>query len=293
LIRQQKHSIGSIMEHDRNDNHPHDKGTGRGRLHRAYPLSILILFFIILIVPAVIALYLFGSLPLKHSSYFRHAADTTAKANKLTGEERALSDKLFRLELTEDFLNARLKLAQSDSVGISINLPDKVVTMEIEGVVVRECKILDYTITKGFSRLTRDRLVTWLSDPFTLQSSVSTILKAPVVYLKAPKDTTEANEQQTAPTLPADTTVYFRLFFDRNLTVDINQEETPPAKGKKARFKFKLHNRYFSAREALRALFRPQESPYHFWIRLKLSREDARIIYRALPEHGLMALRLE
>jgi hypothetical protein len=281
------------MEHDHNDSNPHDRGAGEGRRHGAYSLPVLILFFIILIVPAVVALYLFGSLPIKHSSYFSHPADTSAKAPKLTGEERSLSDKLFRLELTEDFLSARLKLAQSDSVGISINLSDKVVTMEIEGVVVRECKILDYKITKGFSRLTRDQLVAWLSDPFTLQRTVATILKAPVVYVKAPKDTTEANEQQTAPTLPADTTVYFRLFFDRNLTVDINQEETPPAKGKKERFRFRLHNRYFSAREALRTLFRPKDSPYHFWIRLELSREDARIIYRALPEHALMALRLE
>jgi nitrate reductase NapE component len=262
-----------------------------GRKRRKIPIIAKIIFLAIIIFPTVAVLYVFGYIPLKQSVYFSKIY-THTKNEAIPKSDITLSDKLTNLGLNEAYLNSRLKMSDTDSVCISINLPDHTLDMEIKGVVVRSCKITDYKISKGFSKIKQDQFLAWISAPFTLQSSISTILAAPVVHMKAPKDTIEANQKSQIPTLPVDTAVYYRLNFNRDLVVDINQKETPPSNGRKERFWYRFHNRYMSSVEAINAIFHPGKSTYRLWIEIELSREDARIIYRALPDNALMTLKI-
>ncbi|MCX6234409.1 MAG: hypothetical protein NT175_06735 [Bacteroidetes bacterium] len=263
------------------------------RVNNSRQLSLLIklVFIAIIIFPVSASIYYFGYRPLKESIYISKF-DKKNKNSGATKEQIKLSDKLQTLELDESYLNSRLKMAVTDSVSLSINLHDSVLNMEIKGVVVRTCKISDYKISKGFMKMTHEQLHDWIDNPFTLQNTVSTILAAPVVYIKAPKDTIEAGQKSQIPTLPADTAVYYRLNFDRDLVVDIDQKETPPSEGKKERRKYRFHNLYQAASDNIRFLFHSEKSRYKLWMRLELSREDARIVYRALPDKAMLTLKI-
>ena len=195
------------------------------------------------------------------------------------------------LEIEQAFLRSRQKLAATDSLGLSVDLTDSVAFIELAGVPVRPCKIAGIKMSGRLQRLRTHRLAaTWLSMPFVLQSATASIPKVPIRVIEAPRDTAEANARNDEMMAIEQGEVYFRLNFDKYLSLSIAQTERS-AWGWARRLRYILRRSFASAREDLATLARLELPTSRLHIRLEISKEDATAIYRALPANAELALR--
>jgi len=187
------------------------------------------------------------------------------------------------------YLQARLALAEQDVIGLSIDLADSVLQLEVRGVPLRRCPVRDYRAGRALARLTtlETRILPAL---FTLEQATATIPREPIRVVKAPKDTVEA-AARPASLLPVETRdVRFILRFAPDLMLVVTQ---PPSS-----FSEKVRAAVFDAKVRLAEAGRAGSAllqgrlPVHMQhITLELSGEDARAVYQALPSEAKLALR--
>lgn len=261
-----------------------------------------ILFFTLALLPLLLISILTVLLPAIHLPLPESAQQKTTPPphdstlidlSALSPEQSEMLGKIYDLESEAAFLNSRLQAAKIDSITLSLNLRDSTLNIDIRGVAVRPCKIQEFRTSKGFKHL-RDRaaLLAWLSVPFVLEQERATIPKSQVIVKKAPKDTLEAQRMYREPIPPERKDVYVELQFDRGLILEIQQAERPSWEGRFSKWLFDARRTLFAAAEALRALANLQAPRHLLWIELKLSAEDARAIYRALPHRAQLSLNL-
>jgi hypothetical protein len=262
-------------------------------------IAITIFVIIALALPAY-ALLINVFLPLKtagllvpYENYQQPSIDTIELKEKPGEETLQKIQEIERLEIKKAYLGNRLKLARStDSVYMSINLIDSTIHLEIKGVEVRVCPITQIKTSRSLLKASHNDLFAWLSGPFELEEGFATIPKIPYVIKEAPKDTLEAQAQSAMP-LPVDTaSVFFTLYFDRGLVLEIEQAEEPYTADKRVLRKYNHAKNKFSRKNAFNAVFRGKTAQPVIHIRLMVSKEDARAIYRGIPDHAMLALNL-
>lgn len=257
-------------------------------------------FWISLFIPVIVSFILVVVLPLKiqfpiedrevsnHQEFIPMDADIhNFEAIK------KYSKKMYDLKSEEMFLQSRLLQAKTDSIGLVLNLVDSSLSLSIRGVIVRECQIYDFKLSRSFKHLkVNHNLFNWLARPFILQQDWATIPKVPIKIRKAPKDTIEAKKYKLEPVTLDKPDVHCTMQFDRHLLIRIHQIESNSVWGKirKGYLNIRL---YFSRIMHTLQAFLHFNMPHHsVWIELKLSRNDALAVYRALPNHAALALRL-
>ncbi len=212
---------------------------------------------------------------------------------KDSDELRNLLDQLQHLEIERNVLMNQIQMAKSDSIGLYIDLVDSIVALQIKGVNVRECKIQRFEISPAIKHLkAKGTLINWLETPFTLEQEYATLPKAPIKIVTAPKDTIEANERKTEPPVIEKSDVQIKLLFSRSLVVEIKQLEAPSAVGHLRNFYHTVQTKVALLREMLAAYLKLQPYQVALRIELDLSQADSKAIYRALPQHAALALRL-
>lgn len=261
-----------------------------------------ILFFTLALLPLLLILILTVLLPAIHLPLPEGAQQkitppphdsTFIDLSALSPEQSEMLNKIYALETEAAFLNARLQAAKIDSITLSLNLRDSTLNIDIRGVTVRPCKIQEFSISKGFKHLPdRTALLAWLSTPFVLEQELATIPKSQIIVKKAPKDTLEAQKMYREPIPPERKDVYVALKFDRGLILEIEQAEQPSWQGRFSKWQFAARQAFASAAETLRALANLQLPRHPLWIKVKISAEDARAIYRALPHQAQLSLNL-
>ncbi|MDZ7303793.1 MAG: hypothetical protein ONB44_16790 [candidate division KSB1 bacterium] len=220
-------------------------------------------------------------------------ATTDSTSLEILAGRREVAEKIASLEIDEAFWLARLQLAKKDSICLSVDLVDSIASLEVKGVTMRRCKILRHR-TSGLAQRLRaqGRLHEWLSTPFILQKELATLPKAPIRIKEAPKDTIEANEAK-GEVLPIEhRDVQFTLHFNRNLTLAVEQAQKSSFPGRLRKMWYQVRRILGTAIEAVVALAHLQLPQHRFLIEIELSREDAKAIYRALPQRAGLALRL-
>ena len=186
------------------------------------------------------------------------------------------------------FLEARTMLVNADSVSLAVNLSDSTITLEQKGVVLHSAPIHGLKVSRVFGRVHQSDLAMVLSSPMNINDSWSTIPRKRYSLKQAPSDTSAA-----VPMVMPDTSsreeVSFRLSLDRGIQLDFRQMEYSDHKdGKRLA---NLINRQESVR-IMKDLLAFRVPEYHPVIRLELSEKDARTIYKALPVHAQVALRI-
>ncbi len=189
-------------------------------------------------------------------------------------------------------LNSRLVLSEKDSIGMFINLHDSLLCLEFQGVTIHWSAISSIGLSRFFSRLDNATLYQYLSNPFMIEGYRSTIIKVPVVIKHAPKDTSEANKTGSVPQLPPENYARFSFNLDNSLIIIIEQEERPSGKQKLTSISYKCRDKLRLFAETSSSILRLSVPVYHPYIRLKIPREEARTIFRALPEHAFIGLEL-
>jgi hypothetical protein len=189
-------------------------------------------------------------------------------------------------------LDARLLLSENDSIGMFVSLTDSLLNLEVQGVTIHQSKISSIAMSRFFSVMDNATLFNYLSTPFMIADYRSTIAKVPVVIRHAPKDTAEANQTSYAPPLPPDEYVRFTLQLDKSLKIIIEQEEKSVGRRKIASISDKCLDKLRMFAITSSDMFRLRIPVYHPYIRLKIPGDEARTIFRALPEHTSLALEL-
>jgi len=187
------------------------------------------------------------------------------------------------------FLGSQVKLAESDSIGLLINVRDSVIQLLIKGLPVRTVPIDEYDISPFFQRANQEAIYSMLSMPLTITGMQATFMKDPVSVKIAPKDTS-----QTVESVKPDTTdfeaVFFTLETDRNIRFFFEQQEDTVSADRRARFFFDLKDRTRSATTTLKSVIRLKTPPYVPYIKIWIPKAEAKIIYRAIPREGLIVL---
>jgi hypothetical protein len=210
----------------------------------------------------------------------------------LNGSQVHDLQKAQKLEMESVYLKNRMTLALIDSVYITLDLPDKLLSLEIKGVPVLKSKIYTIEMTRKFDKIGHNQLIAWCSSPFSLKKKDATIPKLPMVFKKAPKDTTEAKLSSSVP-MPVDTgAVYYNLQFDRGLILDVEQVEEPAPEDAKVIRDYLSDKRKVAAIEAVKTALKMESPEQYMHIRILIKREDARAIYRAIPREASLALKL-
>jgi hypothetical protein len=208
-------------------------------------------------------------------------------------ELKKYSNKMTDLNLEEMFLESQLLIAKNDSISLILDLVDSTLSLSIRGVNIRECQVNHFKMGQMFHHIKGDqRLFDWLSKPFVLQKDWATIEKVPIKIRKAPKDTIEAKKYKNEPVKMDKPDAYYTLQFDRNLIIKVHQVESNSFWGsiRKGYYNIRLYLRMLIG--TFRAFFHLNTPRSPLWIELKISKNDALAIYRAIPNQAALALRL-
>ena len=200
-------------------------------------------------------------------------------------------EEITKKEMTEAYLKSRLKISEYDSVNLSINLLDSTINLEIKGVSVQTTKIVDIQKSNILAIQKYQDLKKWISTPFELQDYYSMIEKQHIIEKIAPKDSSEY--KANVPKVEKDTTdVHVILRFDKDLIVELKQTEPLFAKDFKSRLNFDHYNDIITIKQAFQAVTHFKKAEYHPKLILKISKVDAKAIFRAIPHNAKMALML-
>jgi hypothetical protein len=186
------------------------------------------------------------------------------------------------------YLQSRIAMAGTDSSYLALNMADSSANIEICGIVVHKAKMSTIKVSKILSRTDEDAILSLFASPFTVASSFATIMKEPIIFQMAPKDTSEYK-----PDIMPDTTiaepVNYILETDQGVRIYLYQEESMKMNDRINQFKFDLNDRIRDTWNALKSIAVLKVPEYHLYIKIKLPRADAKIIYRALPKNGQIA----
>ncbi len=190
------------------------------------------------------------------------------------------------------YKEALLKLAESDSIQLVINLTDSTVNLSIKGVVIHRTKVASFDRDKLLNGMPLIQQAKLFSRPVTVQSQVATIVKEPVVVRQAPKDTLEAALNAWQPDTLIQNPAFLILSLEHGIHVIFEQAANPTLQDKWTRFAF--YNRLIirGSVQAVYRFFTFRKQDYHPAITIKMPVDDLRAIYRALPDHTLVVINL-
>ena len=205
-------------------------------------------------------------------------------------DQRILMDSTYLKLLKEKaFLQSRIIMAESDSIYLTLNLPDSTANIEISGVVVHKAKISSIQTSNILMKNNENTILSMLASPFTISYAYSTIKKEPVMIKMAPKDTSEYK-----PDIMPDTSITEPVNYVFEMTngtrIYVYQQENSKFKDRMSHFSFDIKDRLRETWSSLKSVAVLKAPDYHPFIKMKLSRNDAKIIFRAIPKNGQIAV---
>jgi hypothetical protein len=210
----------------------------------------------------------------------------------LTDAQEASVRAIIKKENEKAFEQSRLRLAEKDSIYAVLDIPAKSFILEIKGVTVKKAQLVSVEISNKFGLISHENLLPWISEPFTLQKDFSTIPQSTMIVKQAPKDTIEAQKQSAKPEPPDSTNIYYTLYFDRNLVIEVEQSNPYEKWETEKVITYKNIKQQESTRSVFRLLKNPQQTDQPMVIKLKLTDTDAKSIYRALLLQSHLILKL-
>lgn len=214
----------------------------------------------------------------------------TKTAEKSEVDKQIIMDSTYLKLLKEKaFLQSKIIMAETDSIYLTINLADSAANIEISGVVVHKAKMSSVKTSKILMKGNDNIILSMLASPFTISSAYATIKKEPVMIKMAPKDTSEYK-----PDIMPDTSitepVNYILEMNGGLRIYVYQEENVKFSAKMSEFSFDIKDRLRDTWSSLKRVVVFKVPEYHPFIKMRLPRTDAKIIFRAIPKNGQIAV---
>ena len=195
------------------------------------------------------------------------------------------------------WLESRIKMAAGDSIGLSIDLEELRIQLELKGVVILSSKIRDYSISGFFKKMDGNVYFATFGTPLTIQQFKSSIVKNPLKVVQAPKDTiaaqAAADAEAKADSL-RDENVFWTVKLDRNFDLDIQgidsiaEAQSKYKLGKGFEFKRDLKN----IANSFEHIFKFKKPIYTPEILISIPENEAKAILRALPRNASVTIRI-
>ncbi len=205
-------------------------------------------------------------------------------------DQRILMDSTYLKLLKEKaFLQSRVLMAETDSIYLTINLADSTANLEICGVVVHKAKMNSVKTSQILVKGNENTILSMLASPFTISHAFATIKKEPLMIKMAPKDTSEYK-----PDIMPDTSitepVNYILEMKGGIRIYVYQEENVKFNDRMSHLSFDIKDKLRDTWSALKNVAVLKVPEYHPFIKLRLPRTDAKIIFRAIPKNGQIAV---
>jgi hypothetical protein len=221
------------------------------------------------------------------------ATDKKSKSDSIfVNSTQNANSKLFNLRKSEEFLASRINLVNNDSSYLVLDLMNKMFILELKGISLYECHVVSSQINSSIKDLPAASLLSWIAEPFYLKHSDATITRASLKEMIAPKDTVEANKKDETPRAPKRNDAYIVMDFERNLRLIIRQSEKPDKEGARSIDSLQWKYRKIELINNLQALIHIDRDMVKPTIEIVLPKEDATILYRALPRKAKLLLRI-
>jgi hypothetical protein len=188
------------------------------------------------------------------------------------------------------FLQSMNLMAATDSIYLAINLSDSTSAIGISGVNVHSAAISWFRTSSLINKGDRSIVLNMLSQPLAIDSAVATIRKEPLMEKIAPRDTSEYKAEVIVPDTMAVEQVHILLHMKNGSRILISQDESDSRAGLISRFMFDMKIRLTDFITAFKSVAAFKVPEYHPFIMIRVPRDDARIIYRALPVNGQVAV---
>ena len=220
--------------------------------------------------------------------------DRMEVAQNQTESAASVSPSLIGLMKDKAWVESRLKMASGDSIGLSIDLAEHLIQLELKGVVVMSTKIREYSTSGFFKRMDGNVYFSMFGTPLTIQKFQSSIEKNPFKVVQAPKSAEEA-EAAVAPkdSLPKEN-VFWTVKLDREFELNIqgidsvSESESKYRLGKGFEFRRDLKNIFNSFKHIVK-FKKPTYTPE---ILISIPENEAKAILRALPRNASVTIRI-
>ena len=190
------------------------------------------------------------------------------------------------------FLNARLAMSESDSIGLTINLKDSLVQLEMKGVVLRQIKFEKTEMSRFFNGINPPAYTNHFSKPFIISEIEGTIEKNPVIVRKAPKDTIEAAQTQVVVDTTGVEFIECHLLLDSSFVVSLVQSDQFKGRLDLSTLKYRLRRHIKSLRSTNQNVLKAQKPQILPEITVFIPANEAKSFFRALPPNGQVVVRL-
>jgi hypothetical protein len=209
-------------------------------------------------------------------------------------KRRSYSAEEFNLIKEKAELSSRLKMAESDSIGLAIDLSDSTVQLEMKGVVLKKVKFSNLKYDGFFTALHPAAYQSVFSKPFVIQRIEGASEKEPLTIKKAPKDTIEAAAQPGPEKI--DTTKFefieWHMILNNNITVSVVQSDSEKGRWNKENTNYRRRRYYSALKTNTLNVLHLKKFVYHPEITIYIPSGQAKSFYRALPERGDVRLKI-
>jgi len=208
--------------------------------------------------------------------------------------QSTVNPELFRLMKDKSWLESRVKMAASDSVGLAIDLENQTIQLELQGVVVMKSKIRDYLVSGFFRQMEGNVYFNTFGTPMTILSLQSSIDKNRFKVVQAPKSAEEADAMSAKKDSVSKQDVYWTVMLDRNIELNIQGIDSI----KDAQSKYKFGQDFSSKRKiknilsSLRNMADLKKPDYIPEILISIPESEAKSILYALPQKPMITIRI-
>jgi hypothetical protein len=219
------------------------------------------------------------------------------EATEKAANIESVSPELIDVMKDKAWLESRLKMAADDSIGLTIDLKEKVIQLELKGIVVMKSKIHDYTASGFFKKMNANVYFSMFGTPLKVTRIESSIEKNPFKVKIAPKDTIEAQAIAAAAAKKDSLTkenVFWTVKLDRDFELNIqgidsvSNSKAKIVKGQDFEFKRDMKN----IMNSLNHIIKFQKPDYTPEIHIRIPEKDAKTILNALPKRSLITIRI-
>jgi hypothetical protein len=261
---------------------------------RTISFTSVLVVLIVQLIALVFSFYVFGVMPVKKEieSLKKGSQSVNTENQQLFSSSQIdLLEKLRGLKHQESFLKSAIQFAKVDSVSLLIDLNDSIAFLSYKGVSLFSTKIPDIFLNKGLNQMPTYLRDSLFAGPMQIEHEISSIEKFPVIVKKAPKDTSEIKQSDSIPVIPKQNDVYYLFAFSNNFVVEVQQYEEASPGSKKSTAKYEIAKANWFEQKSIDALKDNEKRSYIYHLVIKLPRNDAQSIYRALPQKPYLAIR--
>ncbi len=202
-------------------------------------------------------------------------------------------------------LDARLAMSNDDSIGLRISLKDKMVYLEIKGIVLSQTPILNYKVSRFLKNLSPAEKYLMFHTPLNIRKDESTIFKdrfkeiiaPPITPANAPEETptlkdTTKEQKGKKPTVQLPDPVIYRFFLNHGIKVQFTGQMPDSVPQFWPKFWFEFGERYQFIKDVTKNIIKKTPVSYQPSLKLVINYKDAEAVYRALPKKGKVILDL-